>query len=109
MSDTPTHREMEAKLETVGAQTDVKFERMLGELKEMNARVLGHFDTLEVKMEATKKAAEEASSRTIATRWQVFFMVLGLFTAIIGVSALVLANTDAITGMVHAVVAAKGK
>lgn len=111
MTDGPTREEIDAKLQVLSAQTDAKFERVLGEMRTanatINATILGKLETFGVQVADAKKAAEDASQRTIATRWQVFFMVLGLFTAVIGVTALVLANTGAITGMVQAVAAAK--
>jgi hypothetical protein len=107
MSDTPTREEIAANLNVISAQTDAKFERVLGEIRTLNAQVIGRFDTLGAEVAASKAASLEASSRTLATRWQVFFMVLGLFTTVIAVVALVFANTGAITGMVQAVVATK--
>lgn len=107
MTDDPTRELIDAKLQVISAQTDAKFERVLGEMRTANAEVIGRFDTLGVQVEAAKKAAEDASSRTVATRWQVFFMVLGLFGTVVAVTALVFANTGAITGMVQAIAAAK--
>jgi len=103
----PTREEIDSKLDVIAAQTDAKFERVLGEMRTANAQIIGRFDTLGVQVEATKIAAQEASSRTLATRWQFFFLVLASFAAVIAVAALVMANTDYITGLVQAAIAAK--
>ncbi|HTX48029.1 MAG TPA: hypothetical protein VME40_01445, partial [Caulobacteraceae bacterium] len=53
MPDGPTHQEyLDTKLEVITAQTDAKFERVLGEMRAANAAVIGRFDTLDVKVEA---------------------------------------------------------
>jgi len=106
MSD-PTREEIDAKLDVISAQTDAKFERVLGEMRTANAEIIGKLSVIGSQVESTKKAAEEASARTIATRWQVFFMVLGLFGATIAVAGLLYAATGAVTGLVQAVAAVK--
>jgi hypothetical protein len=102
MSDTPTHREIDARLEVISAQTDAKFERVLGEMRATNATLAGRFNTIEVKVDAAKAAAQEASNRTLTTRWQFFALMLALFGAVVGVAGLIMSNTSYITGMVQA-------
>ncbi len=106
MSD-PTHEGIDLKLQVLSAQTDAKFERVLGEMRTANAEIIGHFNTLGVQVDAAKKAAEEASSRTLTTRWHLTFMVIALFAASVAVAALLYEATGWVTSLVQGTVAAK--
>jgi hypothetical protein len=109
MSDPVSREELTAKLDVISAQTDAKFERVLGEMRTASAQLLGRMDTLSAEVGAAKDAAVDAGQAAKQTRWQVFFMVIGALGTAVAVAALVYANTQHITGLIQAVTAVPHK
>jgi len=106
MSD-PTREEIAAKLDVISAQTDAKFERVLGEMRTANAEIIGQLTMLGAQVQSVKDVATEAKAAAQFTRWQIFFWVLAAFGAAIGTAALVHSNTQSVAALVQTAIAVK--
>ena len=107
MTDGPTREEVELRLDVIAAQTDAKFERVLGEMRNANTAVIGHLNVLGTQLDAVKEIASEARSAARFTRWQVWATALTALASAVAIVALLLANTGAIASLVQTVVAVK--
>jgi len=109
MTDPVSQTEADLRAQLAEAKTDKKFSDLLGEFKGSQKEILGKIDLLTVIATEAKTAANDAKNTSIQTRWQTFFLVLGLFAAIVAVVSLVFANTQQITGLMQTVAAVQHK
>lgn len=86
MSD-PDRENADLRAKLAEAQTDKKFSDLLGEFRTSQAQIIGKIDALTTLSTEAKNAAEEAKRSAQLTRWNIVFLVLGLFAAVIALAA----------------------
>lgn len=102
---TPVSREeLTARLETVEAHAAARQNAIDGKLD----RVLDQIANLATQVGEAKAAADQAKAATTLTRWNLVFLVVGLFAAVVALVGLLSTLVGNITDLIQIGVASKG-